>query len=104
MGTEKMMPGQEPYTEKERQRRDKLVADAAAGDPGELGEQPDFRPPPTPGCPVWRYSEKRGWHCGEYKLNRQLASKCEDAIKRAEKAEDKMGRILDAVIDIKERD
>jgi hypothetical protein len=35
---ERMMPGQEPYTEAERALRDALIAAAAAGDPGEAGE------------------------------------------------------------------
>lgn len=35
---EKMMPGQEPYTDAERKQRDELVAAAALDDPGEQGE------------------------------------------------------------------
>lgn len=35
---ERMMPGQKPYTPEERERRDRLVAEAADGDPGEAGE------------------------------------------------------------------
>lgn len=35
---EKMMPGEEPYTEAERKQRNALVRDAASGDPGEAGE------------------------------------------------------------------
>lgn len=33
-----MMPGQAPYTEAELEQLYELVADAAAGDPGEAGE------------------------------------------------------------------
>lgn len=40
---EKMMPGQEPYTDAERVQRDQMVADAALGDPGEAGESEVLR-------------------------------------------------------------
>jgi len=40
---EKMMPGQEPYTEAEREQRDRLVAEAAEGDPGEANEADHLR-------------------------------------------------------------
>ena len=35
----KMMPGEEAYTDKEYSFLNNLVSDAADGDPGELGEQ-----------------------------------------------------------------
>lgn len=38
---EKMMPGQKPYTDEEKKKRDRLVADAAEGDPGEANEGKD---------------------------------------------------------------
>ena len=41
---QRMMPGQEPYTDAEAKRLSALVDDAAAGDPGEQNE------PYCPGC------------------------------------------------------
>lgn len=36
--TPKMMPGQTPYTPEELDALHRMIADAAAGDPGEAGE------------------------------------------------------------------
>ena len=41
--TEKMMPGQEPYTLEESKQRASLIRDAATNDPGELNETFDAR-------------------------------------------------------------
>jgi hypothetical protein len=45
--TEHMMPGQTPYTLDELERLHRLVADAAAGDPGEQGEIEEPRAEPA---------------------------------------------------------